>query len=206
MLTDRGLASNAYSPFGPKWRSWQVFGSNIGPKTGYSDWVLTCAGNSPVTYLIIGLNRCRLPYSASLCCVVWQPADSLSKQIYTFLSCFDFSIFSSTPRLRVFLRFSVFSVLFFKRCAKPEMSTLLVTKYERNRLFGACSRGWLDNIKTNLKKIWFECVDWIRLGQEATTSWLLWMRLWTFGVHTDGGFFCLLSDYQLLLQDSDTWY
>jgi hypothetical protein len=41
----------------------------------------------------------------------------------------------------------------------------------------------VDNIKTDLREIGWDVIDWIDLAQERDSGWLLWTRLWTFGFH-----------------------
>jgi hypothetical protein len=37
----------------------------------------------------------------------------------------------------------------------------------------------VDNIKIDLREIWWDGVDWIDMAQDS--GWLLWTRYWTFG-------------------------
>jgi hypothetical protein len=42
----------------------------------------------------------------------------------------------------------------------------LVEKSEGKRSLGRPRRRWEDNIKRNLKEIWFECVNWNYLARD----------------------------------------
>jgi hypothetical protein len=42
---------------------------------------------------------------------------------------------------------------------------ILVEKLEGERLFGRSSYRWEDNIKINLREMWWEIVDWKHLAQ-----------------------------------------
>jgi hypothetical protein len=43
---------------------------------------------------------------------------------------------------------------------------ILVGKTEGNRLLGRLRRRWEDNIRMNLREIWWEGVDWMHLVQD----------------------------------------
>jgi hypothetical protein len=43
---------------------------------------------------------------------------------------------------------------------------IIVGKPKGKRLFGRPRRSWEDNIRTDLREIGQECVDWIHLDQE----------------------------------------
>jgi hypothetical protein len=59
---------------------------------------------------------------------------------------------------------------------------VLVGKLERKRLLGRLRRRWDDNIRKNLREIWWESVDWMHLSQNrykrralVTTLMNLWV-------------------------------
>jgi hypothetical protein len=58
------------------------------------------------------------------------------------------------------------------------MLTYFVDKPQGNRLFGRSRCRWTDNIKIDLKVIWYDNVHWIYLAQDAAlvnTAMNLWV-------------------------------
>lgn len=53
---------------------------------------------------------------------------------------------------------------------------ILLEEPERKRRLGRPGRRWDDNIKTDVKAIWCEGVDWILLIQMGFGGGLLWTR------------------------------
>jgi len=50
---------------------------------------------------------------------------------------------------------------------------ILVGKPEGKRPFGRPRRSWENNVKMDLKEIWWKGVDWIRLAQDRDQWWAL---------------------------------
>jgi hypothetical protein len=49
---------------------------------------------------------------------------------------------------------------------------IVVGKPEVKRALGRRRRRWQDNIRTDLREIWWEGVDWIHLAQDRS-QWLI---------------------------------
>jgi hypothetical protein len=49
---------------------------------------------------------------------------------------------------------------------------MLVQKHEE-RLLGRTRHRWEDNIKINIKVIWYKDMKWIHLAQDRVQSWVL---------------------------------
>jgi hypothetical protein len=59
---------------------------------------------------------------------------------------------------------------------------ILVGKPERNRPLGRPRRRWKDNIRTDLREIVWEGVDWIRLAQDRDQWWAVVNTVMNLGV------------------------
>jgi hypothetical protein len=44
--------------------------------------------------------------------------------------------------------------------------TILIVKHEGKRPLGRARHSWEDNIKIDLKEVWYEGVDWFHIAQD----------------------------------------
>jgi hypothetical protein len=70
--------------------------------------------------------------------------------------------------------------------AKRSACWTLVGEPEGKRPLGRPSPRWVDNVKMNLRKIRWGCIDWLRI---KSVGGPLWTWKWTFGVHKMLGYF-----------------
>ena len=79
---------------------------------------------------------------------------------------------------------------------------VLMGRPESRRTLGRPRRRSEDNIKTNLKEIGWEFVDWIDLAQDMDSVALMWAQYWTFGFHKMGGISWIAEE----LLESQEWF
>jgi hypothetical protein len=68
-------------------------------------------------------------------------------------------------------------------------TNILVVKPERNRTLGIPKRGKKDNIRTDLREIRWEGVDWMHLAQDRDQGWGLVNKVMNFRVPQKAGNF-----------------